>query len=146
MPDNPTSSAPQPATSSSAAAPAKAPTKTGADKYTPEQRAAAEEKVLQAAAKRNTEVDKFVDETAEKLIKFLEKEDVNTRTSVVDRIVQRVRSIKTVAANAKKYVARSAVMAEEKATMPRIVTGESRNIMAQEDQNKTNVNAGGDKK
>jgi hypothetical protein len=117
-----------------------------APKYTDEQKAAAEQKVREAAAKKNDELNKFVDDFSKKLVEQLEKEDTNTRTSVVDRIVDRVRSIRHVAANAKKLVARSAVMQEEKESMPRTIVGERRNILQQEDQNTTNVNAGGDKK
>lgn len=123
--------------------PAKDP---NAPKYTPEQQAAAEQKVVANAAKKKEELDKFVDDVSKKLVEFLEKEDTNTRTSVVDRIVDRVRSIRIVAANAKKFVSRGAVMQEEKASMPRVITGESRNILAQGDQNEIDINSKGSKK
>jgi len=136
MPDNiPTSPPPKPA--------AKDP---NAPKYTPEQKQKAEEKVLSDAAAQNKKLNEFVDDFSQKLVDFLEKEDTNTRTSVVDRIVDRVRSIRHVAANAKTRVARSVVMQEEKESMPRIVTDERRNILQQEEQNKTNVNSGGNRK
>jgi hypothetical protein len=135
-----------PANQSGAGSPPKTARDPNAPKYTLEQQNAAEQKVRDTAAKKSDELNKFVDEFSKKLVEKLEEEDVNTRTSVVDRIVDRVRSIRSVATNAKKYVSRSAVMQEEKASMPRIVVGERRNILQQEDQNKTNVNAGGDKK
>lgn len=143
MPDNPNPTLPT--ASSVASPPVKPAAKAGDDKYTPEQRQKAEEKVVADAAKKQTEIDKLVDDTVEALVKKLETEDQNTRTSVMDRINQRVRSIKTVAANSKLRVPRSAVMAEEKKTMPRIVSGENRNIMTQDDKNKTSM-TGGDKK
>lgn len=115
-------------------------------KYTDDQKVKAEEKVRTDAATKNKELNDFVDDFSKKLVEHLEKEDTNTRTSVVDRIVDRVRSIRHVAANSKKFVSRSAVMQEEKASMPRIIVGDRRNILQQEEQNATNVNAGGDKK
>lgn len=147
MPETPTA-APSTQTSSAATSPPK-PGMTrdpNAPKYTPEQQVAAEQKVRDDAAKKNKELNDFVDDYSKKLVEFLEKEDTNTRTSVVNRIVDRVRSIRHVAANAKKLVSRSAVMQEEKESMPRIVVGERRNILQQEEQNATDVNAGGSKK
>lgn len=139
MPDTPQSPVPQPA---KAADPSK-------PKYSKEQQHAAELKVVEQNAKQVEKVDKFIDEVANKLNEFLENEDQNTRTSVVERLAQRVNSIRSVAANAKKYVSRGAIQQEEKASMPRLTPiprpGEApiRNILAQDDQNKTAVNSGG---
>lgn len=111
--------------------------------YTPEQKAAAEQKVVDdnaAAVKKRGEL---VDKTVENLMKEFDGMDHAGRSSALEEISHRILSVKTVAANAQVRTSPAAVRAEEIATMPRqtpsVATGEApnRNIMMQGDQNET---------
>jgi hypothetical protein len=91
-------------------------------------------------------------ELEDKTLKFVEDNyadmDATTRNDILDRVVRAVRSVKTVATASKLRLARSHVIAEERASMPRLTpparVGEapSRNIMSQSDQNKSEALGG----
>jgi hypothetical protein len=74
--------------------------------------------------------------------------DGRTRDEILHEIFDAVRSVKTVAANAKLRFPRSAIQAEEKLTMPRLTPpsqkgdAPNRNIMKQTDQNETELLGG----
>jgi hypothetical protein len=111
------------------------------------------EELDKRSAELNAKVQKERETLVQKTLDFIETNykdmDATTRNDLLDEIVKRVGSVKTVAAHAKLRVARSAVMAEEKGTMPRLTppakTGDApnRNIMTQGDQNTSESLGGG---
>lgn len=98
-------------------------------------------------AELNAKVAKERKELVEKTKSFIEDHfsdmDGRTRDEILDEVITSVRSVKTVAANAKLRFSRGAIQAEEKASMPRLTPpaqkgdAPNRNILKQADQNQT---------
>lgn len=116
-----------------------------APKYTREQSAAAEQKVVENASKATQARTSLIERTVADLVKNLEKETPASRNEVMSEITHRVQSIKVVAAASHLRPSRFAVMQEEDKTMPRltpsVAIGETprRNIMQQGEQNETEL-------